>query len=166
MYQPKTGQPCTCRRGLERDNCPRCEGTGWVIDFRAIRERAMRERVSGERRESQPSNPLSCGHKPSPHGEHTTGTAHTPDGREICWACADAEQREELKTARDFTGYLSEKTLTTWTGGILANITRLWKVRNNMAGNLLRFRAIDVHGQEWYGTSPGIGMYARMHKAK
>lgn len=36
-YQPKTGQRCSCKRGLERDNCPQCEGTGWVIDFRAIR---------------------------------------------------------------------------------------------------------------------------------
>jgi len=37
--QPKTGQKCTCKRGEQRDNCPQCEGTGWVIDFRAIRER-------------------------------------------------------------------------------------------------------------------------------
>jgi hypothetical protein len=36
-YQPKTGQPCTCRQGIERDNCPQCEGTGTVIDFAAIR---------------------------------------------------------------------------------------------------------------------------------
>jgi len=38
-YQPKTGQPCHCRPGRERDNCPDCEGTGWRIDFRAIRAR-------------------------------------------------------------------------------------------------------------------------------
>lgn len=38
-YQPKTGGRCGCHRGVERDNCPNCEGTGWVIDFRAIRER-------------------------------------------------------------------------------------------------------------------------------
>jgi hypothetical protein len=38
MYQPKTGEPCHCRRGMERDNCPDCEGTGQRIDFRAIRE--------------------------------------------------------------------------------------------------------------------------------
>jgi len=36
-HQPKTGQPCQCKRGQQRDNCPRCEGTGWVIDFQAIR---------------------------------------------------------------------------------------------------------------------------------
>lgn len=36
-YQPKTGQRCTCRPGVERDNCPVCEGTGQRIDFAAIR---------------------------------------------------------------------------------------------------------------------------------
>lgn len=40
MYQPKTGQKCSCKRGIQRDNCPTCEGTGWAIDFRAIRARA------------------------------------------------------------------------------------------------------------------------------
>ncbi len=35
--QPKTGQPCGCRAGIERDNCPQCEGTGQRIDFAAIR---------------------------------------------------------------------------------------------------------------------------------
>ena len=40
MYQPKTGAPCGCRRGVQRDNCPTCEGTGMQIDFRAIRARA------------------------------------------------------------------------------------------------------------------------------
>jgi len=38
VYQPKTGRPCTCRRGVQRDNCTACEGTGQQIDFRAIRE--------------------------------------------------------------------------------------------------------------------------------
>jgi len=37
-YQPKTGRPCTCKPGIQRDNCPACEGTGMEIDFRAIRE--------------------------------------------------------------------------------------------------------------------------------
>ena len=36
-YQPKTGQPCNCRPGQMRDNCPACEGTGQRIDFAAIR---------------------------------------------------------------------------------------------------------------------------------
>lgn len=37
-YQPTTGQRCACKRGIERDNCPACEGTGWRIDFAAIRD--------------------------------------------------------------------------------------------------------------------------------
>jgi hypothetical protein len=36
-YQPKTGERCSCLPGVYRDNCPACEGTGWVIDFSAIR---------------------------------------------------------------------------------------------------------------------------------
>ncbi len=45
-YQPKTGEPCNCRKGVQRDNCPECEGTGMRIDFRAIRERAKAVPVS------------------------------------------------------------------------------------------------------------------------
>lgn len=40
-YQPKTGARCTCKRGIQRDNCSACEGTGWAIDFEAIRRRAL-----------------------------------------------------------------------------------------------------------------------------
>jgi hypothetical protein len=38
-YQPTTGQRCHCKPGIARDNCPNCEATGWVIDFKAIRAR-------------------------------------------------------------------------------------------------------------------------------
>ena len=41
-YQPKTGQRCHCKPGQHRDNCPDCEGTGWRIDFAAIRARHNR----------------------------------------------------------------------------------------------------------------------------
>lgn len=36
-----TGQKCSCKRGIERDNCSNCEGTGKLIDFRAMRSRAQ-----------------------------------------------------------------------------------------------------------------------------
>jgi hypothetical protein len=39
-HQPKTGERCHCKRGAQRDNCPDCEGTGWRIDFAAIRKTA------------------------------------------------------------------------------------------------------------------------------
>lgn len=37
MYSPKTGAKCGCRRGVQRDNCPNCEGSGWAIDFHLVR---------------------------------------------------------------------------------------------------------------------------------
>ena len=40
-YQPKTGATCSCRRGIQRDNCPSCEGTGMCINFAAIRARRL-----------------------------------------------------------------------------------------------------------------------------
>ena len=48
-YQPKTGERCTCKRGIQRDNCPACEGTGWLINFRAIRERPTRAQLINAR---------------------------------------------------------------------------------------------------------------------
>lgn len=39
--QSKTGAKCGCKRGVARDNCPTCEGTGYVIDFAAIRARTQ-----------------------------------------------------------------------------------------------------------------------------
>lgn len=38
-YQPKTGEPCSCKPGVHRDNCPDCEGTGKKIDFKKIRDK-------------------------------------------------------------------------------------------------------------------------------
>lgn len=40
-YQPKTGAPCACKPGAQRDNCPACEGTGHALDFAAIRARTV-----------------------------------------------------------------------------------------------------------------------------
>ena len=57
MYQPKTGQKCGCKRGQQRDNCPTCEGTGWVIDFRAIHAaRRAREAAKQTEKEERKEN--------------------------------------------------------------------------------------------------------------
>lgn len=115
---------------------------------------------------------LTCGHEPSPHGEHTTGTATLPDGREVCWACADDWAREDIRTGGTYFAYLSSdgRQLTTWSGGRLADVTRLSKSRHfgfyGVSYDVVHFRAVDVHGARWYGTSPGRGMYARMRRAK
>lgn len=124
---------------------------------------------------------LDCGHMSTP-SEYTAGYARTPDERRICYSCADASEREALKTAERFTGYfvvpewgtkdgklwhtITGSTITTWSGGLLARVTYFSRGRHNFGGFLYRFRAIDVHGGRWYGTSPGPGMYARMRRAK
>lgn len=120
---------------------------------------------------------LDCGHEPSVHGEHTTGTARTRDGREICWECSHAGEVAAMSTADSYTAYLVDKlgtpdisnpryVLTDWPGKVLARVTYLNKGRHNIGGSLYRFRAVDTKGAYWYGTSPGPGMYARMHRAK
>jgi hypothetical protein len=37
-YSPKTGEKCSCKPGIERDNCPSCEGSGWKLDFAKIHQ--------------------------------------------------------------------------------------------------------------------------------
>ena len=61
QYQPKTGQACGCKRGVQRDNCPQCEGTGQRIDFSAIRARKFCA-------DSNVPTAPAC-----PAGEHTPG---------------------------------------------------------------------------------------------
>jgi hypothetical protein len=109
---------------------------------------------------------LDCGHEPSPHGEHTTGTAHTQDGREICWDCANTEQREDLKTAPRFMAYTSQdwKSVTDWTGRLLGSIRWKTSARNAFCGTLYHLRVVDVHGQRWAATTLGPGMYCRMRR--
>jgi hypothetical protein len=98
---------------------------------------------------------LSCGHEPSPHSEHTTGTAHTTDGREICWACADNESREQMKTAASFVVYVGDNNVTTWTGGNLGGI--LYRSVTHIFGHKgIAYRIRDVHGQVWHGRHAGM----------
>jgi|GEM_PF-3965132 len=46
-YTPRTGQRCSCKRGMQRDNCPACEGSGLVIDFAAIHRRREAAKTQG-----------------------------------------------------------------------------------------------------------------------
>lgn len=57
-YQPKTGEKCSCKPGIERDNCPSCEGTGMKIDFKKIRARNVKPTKEGkiiQRPEAKPT---------------------------------------------------------------------------------------------------------------
>ena len=56
-YTPHTGAKCSCRRGVQRDNCSTCEGTGFVIDFRAIHDRRRREEEARKSVDDSRKNP-------------------------------------------------------------------------------------------------------------
>ena len=60
MYQPKTGQKCYCKKGIERDNCANCEGTGMVIDFKLIRHNHTNEKISDPNKRTQNNYCLAC----------------------------------------------------------------------------------------------------------
>lgn len=110
---------------------------------------------------------LDCGHKPSPHSECTTGTAHTQDGREICWDCSNLREREAMANAQRYGAYLNGdgSEVHTWPGGKLGTVTQSWERKNNMAGRLTHLRVTAFDGSRWWGTSPGRGMYCRLHRA-
>ncbi len=112
---------------------------------------------------------LSCGHEPSPHDTHTTGTAFTPKGREICWACADDAARDHMRRGRDTVGYMSQdgKAINTWSGGVLATVTSR-NVRRVGFHSTERtyWKATDATGKHWYGSSAGFGMFTTMRRAK
>lgn len=60
VYQPKTGAPCFCKRGVQRDNCPSCEGTGMMIDFariRATNEQRTADKIDGYDRDDIGESP-------------------------------------------------------------------------------------------------------------
>lgn len=111
---------------------------------------------------------LDCGHKPSPHSDFTTGTGHTPDGREMCWDCCNKEERERMKNSDHYFAYVSGDgtEIQTWPGGHLAKITQSWYIRNNFAGKLLYVRAEMENGVKWYGKGRGKGWCIRLHRAK
>jgi len=76
-YQPKTGEACSCKPGVERDNCPHCEGTGMKIDFAAIRARRTEKSIFARQRaflkadDSDKTPCPNCGQWQRPHkGEY------------------------------------------------------------------------------------------------
>ncbi len=110
---------------------------------------------------------LSCGHNPSPHDPHTTGTAFLPDGREICWDCADALERERMLTESKIGAYLSGDgtAITTWSGGKLARVTGKVTRRVGFGRTSQVFwNATDDNGARWYGRSQGFGMCTMMRR--
>ena len=106
---------------------------------------------------------LDCGHTPTVTDGCGTGSATDRAGRTMCYDCANAGERDALKTGDTYTAYLTRDTatnqpvLTTWPGGALARVTAVWETSiGGFLGRhkITRFRAVDVHGAHWYVTSP------------
>jgi hypothetical protein len=110
-----------------------------------------------------------CGHPPSPHGSHTTGTAITPDNREICWTCADELILQSMREHGVVTGYLSQNdtVIETCSGGKLAEVVYT-KVSKVGFGRMPRtyYRAVDVYGRLWYGCVGSNGNVTSMKLAR
>lgn len=100
-----------------------------------------------------------------------TGYAILPNGAHVCYSCADARQREDLKTADKFGAYLSGdgKRITTWTGGELARVVGEGQSQTGWHGsNITYVNAVAPDGSLWYGKGGGRGMciVIRRRKAK
>lgn len=108
---------------------------------------------------------LDCGHTPSPHSDFTTGTAHTPDGREICWDCANSEIAHQVSASvpgDKITLYVSSdgKSIITWPGGvIMTHVT--YGERHHRSHERYYLTARDDKGRTWSGTGAG-GMWASL----
>lgn len=108
---------------------------------------------------------LDCGHGPTPDASPGTGVCVDGEsGRELCYACGDAEERERIKTADAFVGYVNEskRMITTWPGGELAKITSLSTGRTRYTPSDGRYRmrsveAVTPDGARWKGQgSDGV----------
>ena len=90
------------------------------------------------------------------------------------WVDDDNDELESqtLQGVTEFGGFLNEggRTLTTWSGVKLADVTSLVRIGRYTPSQgfvgLTAVRAVDVHGQEWYGRSPGVGLYAHMRRKR
>jgi hypothetical protein len=112
---------------------------------------------------------LDCGHVAIRSGVGT-GVAYTPDGKSLCYQCADALQQARFNAGEGHSAYLAEENgryhLRTWSGGYLAEVkvTRRKVGYTPTGGHYERyhFRAVTPNGRRYHGTSPGPGMYAQV----
>lgn len=112
-----------------------------------------------------------CGQKFEIKTSGGTGYAVKPDGKRICYGCADKRQIADLKDrSKPFVAYVSSDgaRITTWTGGTLMRITRSNACRltrqsfTHDRNSYMSVHAVDVHGGHWSGRgSAGIAIKLR-----
>lgn len=132
---------------------------------------------------------LDCGHNPSPHSAFSTGTARTPDGREVCWSCATDEEIEQMRDSglatlyiltqppkqRARLGPLDKRDLQeagkwpyvgNWTGYVKFPLVSWSRGRHNMCGERLDVRLKGPDGHIWHGVHLGDNDLVRCKRTK
>lgn len=122
------GTPCHCKPGQQRDNCPDCEGTGYRIDFAAIR--------AGGATQTKASR----------------GSYRTKDGKaQIEWELKAGENGLEFSASGDYaggSGQCIDKIALAYPGDTMVQrIAKVWEVYhlNGMnAGLPAQTRAVEA----------------------
>src|SRR5438034_2093749 len=101
---------------------------------------------------------LDCGHPATETNGPGTGYAITPDGRKICYADSNEEERKAFAEATVYSAYADERKgiITTWPGATLATITRVQHDARRWTPNGGSYRMRHVwatapDGAHWYG---------------
>jgi hypothetical protein len=115
--------------------------------------------VEHSRKGTDMSTTLDCGHEPTPDATAPGYAQHPTTGRTSCNSCADAQEREAITTANQYTGYvtgLRPDVFTTYTGAVLGTVTsqRYGKKRYTPTGGRYRIRYVSVRTSDdaqWHG---------------
>lgn len=129
---------------------------------------------------------LDCGHHiPANPPGHVGGTGYailtsprTVNGRtvpangRVCYPCADALQREDIRLGDTATLYLSQDgtRVTSWSGGTMGRVIsgsvskRYTPTGGRYERHYVRVRMFD--GSAWHGNGPGDGMYVRLRRSR
>lgn len=125
---------------------------------------------------------LSCGHKPSPHSDFTTGTSWLPpEGdlpkREVCWDCSLTWELLMMRKTGLAMLYLQETPelkllrVVTWPGQLVSlRVQRLGDASGAFRGYSRKpngfYIRFEFDGYWWSGYTPGVGSYIRARRTK
>jgi hypothetical protein len=168
-----------------RQTCRTCDGSGQIPDTRDPFERnapridckacgGIGEIEVTDDANGRPVFTAGCGHVVSVLVGIGTGYARMADGSSLCYPCADEHERQAMRDAAAtpgaaFLAYVSSdgKSLTTWPGGILANVTGHTVARTGWnRSQVHRWWAVSPDGAHWYGSNAGEGMCIAVRRIK
>lgn len=124
---------------------------------------------------------LSCGHTPTPSdpvaGFRAAGYGEDPEGNTFCYPCAALRDREQLRSAKAWTGYVTMPPkgasgdgmpiISNWPGSLALLATG---VRVSKRGGGFGSGRMDVwftfEGRKWHGVNRGDNMVLRCRALK